>query len=160
MRGGSLPPALLCAAFGLLLAHVPRHRVPPCLAIMAGSAILAALVPVPSSLDDVVFAGCWASVVATALLLHWPRPLPRPLLPALAANAGFWSGAVIALSGVPLDLARSLPWALVCLPAAMVLKTPARLGVKIVGSWLVAVAILAAAVPLVETPGYEPDHLE
>ena len=59
-----------------------------------------------------------------------------------------------------MDLALSLPAVLICIPAALLLKTPLKLGIKIVGSWLVAVALLMAAVPLIETPGYAPDHYE
>lgn len=160
MRGGSLPPALLCLALGLLLAYVPRKVILPCIATLAVVSAFVVLVGFPRELEELVFAACWASVVGTALLLHWPRPIPSSVLLSLSANAGLWSGAVIALSGTPLDLALSLPAVLICIPAALLLKTPLKLGIKIVGSWLVAVALLMAAVPLIETPGYAPDHYE
>lgn len=160
MRGGSLPPALLCLALGLLLAYVPRKWILPSIATLAFVSAFVVLVGFPAELEELVFAVCWASVVGTALLLHWPSPIPMPVVLGLSANAGLWSGAVIALSGTPLDLAVALPVVLVCIPAGLLLKTPLRLGIKIIGSWLVAVALLMAAVPLIETPGYAPDHYE
>lgn len=47
----------------------------------------------------------------------------------------------------------ALPWVLLVLPALWLRRTRIGLAVKIVASWLGAVAILAAAVPLTLTPG-------
>lgn len=160
MRGGSLPPALLCLALGLLLAYMPRKWIIPCVATLAVISVLVVVVGVEAELEEVVFAACWLSVAATALFLHWPRPLGMRMMIGLSGNAGLWAGAVVAIAGKPLDLAVALPAVLICIPAALLLKTPLKLGIKIAGSWLVAVAVLMAAVPLIETPGYEPDHYE
>lgn len=159
MRGGALPPALLCAVLGLLLAYAPRRWIAPALAALVVVAGAVVLIGVPARLEEVAFLGCWISVVATAAALHLPGgPGPRATL-ALGLNAAVWTGAVVSVAGAALDLAIALPFALMVIPAIWVLQTPARLGVKIAASWLAAVAILAAAVPLTPTAGYEPDHL-
>lgn len=159
MRGGALPPALLCAVLGLLLAYAPRRAIAPALVALAVIAGLVVLVGVPARLEEIAFLGCWLSVLATAGALHFKGGPGRWTAFGLGANAGLWVGAVVAIAGEPLDLAIALPVSLLVFPAIWVLTTPARLAVKIVASWLAAVAILAAAVPLTPTPGYEPDHM-
>jgi len=160
MRGGALPPALLFAALGFLLAYAPRKLTPPAVLAMVAGAAGAFAIGVPDNLEEIAFAGCWISVMATALLLHLPGRLGALPLTMVGLNAGVWAGAVISVAGTPLDLVIALPAVLVVVPAALILHTPARVGVKIVGSWLAAVAILAAAIPLTPTAGYEPDHFE
>ena len=54
----------------------------------------------------------------------------------------------------------ALPWVLVTVPAAWLIAHGRGIAVKIVSSWLIAIALLSAALPLTPTPGYEPDHLE
>jgi hypothetical protein len=50
---------------------------------------------------------------------------------------------------------------LILLPAARVVSSYASTPVKVVSSWVIAVAILAATLQLIPvTPGYLPDHLE
>ena len=118
MRGGALPPALLAAALGFALAFVPRRVIALALGVFAVMAVAAALLSIPKASEGLVFLGCWASVVVTALTVHLPRGLPDRLALLLAANAGVWAGAVIAIAGVPLDLVRALPWAFLALPGA------------------------------------------
>jgi hypothetical protein len=80
---------------------------------------------------------------------------------AASLNAGFWAGAVIALSGSRLDLLKALPCVLVLLPAASGLRLRATIAAKTVASWLIAMAVLAAALQFLPvTPGYLPDHLD
>lgn len=160
MRGGALPPALLCAVIGLLLAYAPRRAVFAAIAGLVMVALAVAFLPLPGELEEVAFLGCWISVMASAAAIHLPSgPGPR-LAVALGLNAGIWTGAVIAIAGAPLDLAVALPAVLIVLLALWARTTTLGVGVKVVASWLGAVAILAAAVPLTVTPGYQPDHRE
>jgi hypothetical protein len=79
----------------------------------------------------------------------------------LSANAGIWAGAVTALSGPRSNLVKTLPCVLALLPAAFIIRRRAPIVVKVVASWLVAVAVLAGTLQLLPvTPGYLPDHLE
>lgn len=161
MRGGALPPALLAAALGFALAYAPRRALAPGLVVFAAAAVLASLVHLPAGWADGVFYGCWISVVLSALSVHLPKRLGFKGAIALSLNAGVWAGAVIAAAGAPLDLAKALPFALISLPAAWIAATRLQIGIKVVASWLVAVAVLAATLPTTTpTPGYVGDHLE
>ena len=161
MRGGALPPALLFAALGLALGSAPLRV--QAWSLVALCATLAALsrAAVPSGWLELVFLGCWTSVVATAAAVHLPgRPGPRTAL-ALSINAGVWSSGVVTLSGSRLDLLKAAPAVLLALPAAWLIARRASIAVKVASSWLIAIAILAAALPFLPvTPGYLPDHLE
>jgi len=156
-----LPPALVSVALGLALACAPRWVWRPSLVALIVTATALAIAPVPRGWLDWVFLGCWVSVAGSAATVHLPGGLhPRWAL-AASLNAGFWSGAVIALSGSRLDLLKALPFVLVLFPAALVVGLRAAIAVKVVASWLIAMAVLAAALQFLPvTPGYMPDHLD
>jgi hypothetical protein len=167
MRGGVLPPALLFAALGLSLAFAPgRAWVPSLLALfatLAACATLAALafLPLPHVWLEGIFLGLWISVMATAASVHLARGLSLRAALALSINASVWASAVVSVSGSRLDLLEALPFVLICLPASWVVSRYASIPVKVVSSWVIAVAVLAATLQLLPvTPGYLPDHLE
>ena len=161
MRGGALPPALLAGALGFALAFAPRRVIAPAAAAFFATAGLASLWRPDPTWADAIFYACWGSVVLTALSVHLPRAIGLRLGLLLAGNAGLWAGAVIAVAGVPLDLAKALPWVLISLPAGWLVTHRFPIGVKVVASWLIAVSLLAAALPATTpTPGYVGDHLE
>ena len=160
MRGGALPPALLCAALGFALAYAPPRAWALSLLALVLVATLVTFIPPPLAWRDPAFVGCWASIVVSALCVHLPRGVGPRLALALGLNAGVWTGAVIAVAGARLDLAKALPWALLCLPGAWLVATGKGLAIKVAASWLIAVALLAASLMLVPTPGYVPDHMD
>ena len=161
MRGGALPPALLCAALGFALAFAPRRALLPCLAALVAPAVLVAFLPIEPGWKEVAFMGCWISVIVAALSVHLPHGLGRWPALILALNTGVWAGAVIAVAGAPLDLAKSLPWVLLCLPGAWLVASGRPIFLKVAASWLIAVAILVASLPVITpTPGYVPDHMD
>lgn len=160
MRGGALPPALLCAGLAFALAFAPRGTAWPALVLLAVSAVTLSLLRWHIISPEIIFAGCWISVAATAALVHLPGGVRTPLALALAGNAGLWAAGVVAISGTLTDLASALSAALLVLPAAWLVAHRGAIAVKVVSSWLVAVAILAATLPIVPTPGYAPDHME
>jgi hypothetical protein len=160
MRGGALPPALLVAALAFALAFAPRRAWAPGLALLAVGALALVAMPIPADVRDVVFLGAWASIAATALSVHLPQGLTRTKGLAVSLNAGLWCGALAAVAGEPLDLVKAAPAALLLAPAAA-LAGRAPVAVKVAASWLVAVAVLCAALQaLPVTPGYLPDHLD
>jgi hypothetical protein len=113
------------------------------------------------SAGGVIGVGCWLSVAASAASVHLPGGLGPRWAFAASLNAGLWSGAVIALAGSRLDLLKALPGVLVLFPAASSLGLRATIMAKVVSSWLIAVAMLAAALQFLPvTPGYMPDHLD
>lgn len=160
MRGGALPPALLFAALAFALAFAPRRAVLPALLVAGVIALAAAFVPFPHRWTEALFIGCWISIILTSALVHLPRPLSAATVVAVAGNAGLWAGATIAVGGAPIDLVRALPVLLLVLPSRWLIGRHAGVAVKVAASWLIAVAILAATLPIVPTPGYVADHME
>jgi hypothetical protein len=148
-------------ALGLVLAFSSRRAWLPSIALLVTAAIVIVLTTVPSSWVEGVFLGCWISIAATAAAVQVPEGLSTPAAVALSVNAGIWVGAVTALSGSGFNLVKTLPCVLALLPAAFIIGRRAPILVKVVASWLVAVAVLAGTLQLLPvTPGYLPDHLE
>jgi hypothetical protein len=161
VRGGALPAALLCASVGLAIAFAPRRAWIPSIAILTATAIVAGTVVFGVSGLESVFFGCWMSVAASAATVHIPRGLRARGALVLSLNGGLWSGGVIAAAGSHADLLEALPCVLVLLPAAWIVRSDALIVVKVISSWLIAIAMLAATLALLPvTPGYMPDHLE
>lgn len=160
MRGGALPAALLCVVLGLALGYAPRRALVPAFAALAAAAGLTALAPVDPDHRELVFAGCWIGLIVTALLVHLPQGLPTGVAIAAAVNAGVWSSAVIAIEGQPVALATALPWALLAIPAGSIVAKGWGIAIKIMSSWLIAVALLSLFLPTANTPGYTRDHME
>ena len=156
-----MPPGLLFLALGLALAFTPRRALGPSLLALLATLAAGASVRVPQAWLEGVFFACWASVIATAATVHLGREIGPRAAVALSVNAGVWTSAVVSLSGTKLDLVKALPCVLISLPASWVVGRYDSIPVKVVCSWVIAVAILAATLQLLPvTPGYLPDHLE
>lgn len=160
MTGSTLPAALIFAALGFALSFAPhRVRAP---ALLAAAIMAAVLLQIP--LDDsaavLIYFACWASVIVTAASVNLPGGLPEPAALVLSLVCGVAAGAVIAAAGNAPDLALAALAALVILPASWLVGTGRGIAVKVVTSWLIAIALLAAFLPLTPTPGYAPDHMQ
>lgn len=161
MRGGVVPPALLFLALGLALAFSTRRAWAPSLLALLATLAAGALVHVPQTWIEGVFFLCWISAMVTAASVHLRDGLKVWAAVALSVNAALWTSAVVSLSGSKLDLLKALPCVLIVLPATWVVGRYGSIPVKVVSSWVVAVAILAATLQLLPvTPGYLPDHME
>jgi hypothetical protein len=160
MRVGVVPAALLFVALGLALAFAPRSaRAASLLALIATLGVFT-FVPTPQAWLEGVFLGCWIAVIATAASVHL-RGLGLLAALVLSVDAGIWASAVISLSGSRLDLLKALPCSLILLPASWVVRRYDSVPVKVVSSWIIAVAVLAITLQLLPvTPGYLPDHME
>lgn len=156
---GALPPALLAAALAFALAFATWRIIGLALAMFAVTAVAVSLSPIGETSRALVFVGLWASIIVTAAAVHLSRPAPAWRSLVLAVNAGAWAGATLSVAGTPGDLPRAMPVALLALPAAWLVGRGGGLAVKVVASWLIAVAILAATLPMIATPGFAPDHL-
>jgi hypothetical protein len=131
------------------------------LVILAMIATMMAFVPQPSSFTDAAFLGCWVSSVINSLSVHVPQKYRENFVLVLALNTGIWVGAVISLSAPKVDLAAALACTLCMFPAGWMLRRNQSIALKVVSSWLVAVAFLAATLQFLSvTPGYRPDHLD
>jgi hypothetical protein len=152
---------LLFVALGLALAFTPRRAWAPSLLALFATLSAFAFVPLPRSWLEGIFLGCWISVMATAATVHLVRGLNTYAAVALSLNAGLWVSAVVTLSGSRLDLLKALPCVLIGLPASWLIRQRASIAVKVVSSWVIAIAVLAATLQLLPvTPGYLPDHME
>ena len=160
MRGGFLPPAILIAALGLALAFVPLRRALIAAALMVVVTLIAWWSGPPVRWIEPIFVGCWLSVIATAGLVHRPLKLPPPVFLLAAANVGLWAGLVTSVAGKGRDLAIAVPCILLMFVGRPIVVRGWGIGVKVVASWLTAVAILATMVSLTPTPGYVQDHME
>jgi hypothetical protein len=161
MRGGVVPPALLFMALGLAFVFTSRSTWVPSLLALLASLGAFTLLPVPKAWVEGIFLGCWISVIVTAATVHLARGLSRHAALLLSLNAGIWASAVVSVSGSQLDLLRALPCLLIYFPATWITGRYASIPVKVVSSWIIAVAILAATLQLLPvTPGYLPDHVE
>ena len=159
MNGGLVPLLLLSATIGLMLAFVPRRRALLALAAFAVAALLGWAVPLGVS-SQIVFTALWLSAIVAALLVfipvaHWSfAAIPSCLI------AGFWLGACAALTGDLGALALGFLPALVAIPANWLTQRKLDIIIKVVASWMIAIASLSLFVSLIPTPGYKPDHME
>ena len=165
MRGDVLPVTLLCSALGLALGSTAAWIWITGVAalIFAASAAHCVLTSAGIGPDwaDGVYLACWISIAGSALSVYLPRPVGIIAAVVLALNTGVYSGAVSALTGSYRDLLEGLPGVLVLLPVRWVAQRSLLLPLKVVSSWLVAIAALAAVLQFVPiTPGYLPDHVE
>jgi hypothetical protein len=161
MRGGVLPPALLFSALGLALAFAPRIALAPSVLALVFGLAVSSFVPLPRPCLEAAFLGCWISVIGTAASVHLRGGLHPRAAAALSLNAGLWGGAVSSLSGSRLDLLSALPCVLLMLPASWVASRYSSVPAKVVSSWVIVIAALAAVLQMLPvTPGYMPDHME
>lgn len=165
MRDGVLTGALLCAALGVPLGFTPTQTRLWSVSVLAASALFTSIALVNAQLQpawaDMAFLNSWISVVGSASCVYLSCPVG--LLPALllSVNAGIWCGAVNALAGSPFGILQSLPAVAVLWPIAWAARRDATLAIKVIGSWLIAMAALSATLQFLPvTPGYLPDHLE
>lgn len=159
MRDTVLPVALLAAALGLALSYTGEKA-----AKNAGLAALAIAVPVavfPYGVmpETLVFILISLSVIALAATLHLPRLQTPKVLFGLACNAGLWAGLATHISGATEGL-MSLALVLLFIPGRLIVARGWGIGIKVVCSWLLAIAALEIALLFVPTPGYAPDHMD
>jgi hypothetical protein len=160
MRGGALPAALICAALGFALSFAPhRIRIPALIAAAAG-ALAVLQFPPDSSLTEGIYAACWLSIIIAAASVNLPGARAQWAMVVLALCCGTAAGGVIAIAAAPRDLALAATAVLVVVPASWLAQRGRGIAVKVVASWLIAIAMLAASLPLTPTPGYAPDHME
>ena len=160
MNGGIIPSLLLCATIGLLLSFTMGRVAWLAVSGMAAAAVVMALVALPQSLATAIFVGIWSTIIATAALAYFPPAVAARWALPLAIVAGVGVGSLASLSARKSDLVLALPIALLFVPGRWVVAHGYGLGIKIVASWMIAIAMLSTFVSLTPTPGYQPDHME
>ncbi len=154
-----VPAAMVFAALGLMLAFVPRRTGAAGIALAIVLASLASLWNLGAFPNDAAIMTCWGTVAVMAALTYWPRPLARRTNLAVAAIAGIVSGLAITASTTPSSLWQPLLASLIIIPATVAVERGYGVAPRVVASWLVAVAVLAALLPyVIAHPGYVADH--
>lgn len=154
----SVPLFMLSVAAGLLLLKVPANARLLSLSLMWGSAA-ASFLATSSGAEIPADQMLWAFVIATAAGAYFREGIATKLAPLVCAGSGVICGATVKAAGAPIQL-------LILVAAATVIFVPASRwplvdwGVKVVCSWLIAIAALAVTLPLVTTPGYQRDHMD
>jgi hypothetical protein len=122
-------------------------------------ALLASHLQFGASANDAAILACWAAIVVLAVRTYWPSPMVRLNNLVIAAAAGVVSGTAIAASASPSTLWQPLLTSLIIVPATLAVERGYAVAPRVVASWLVAVAVLAALLPyIVAHPGYVADH--
>ncbi len=160
MNGGIVPSLLLLATLGLLLSRTTLRVAWTGFAGMAVTAGIASLLTLPASMTTFIFIGVWVSIILTAGLTYLPMDVARRWAIPLAIVVGIWGGALASLSDRKGDLMLALPASLLFLPGRWIVAHGYGIALKIVASWMIAIALLSTFVSLTPTPGYEPDHME
>lgn len=160
MNGGIIPSLLLGATIGLLLSFTPLRVALFGGACLAATSILASLLAPPPSLQNAIFIGLWLSIILTAALTYLPHGAARRWAIPLATVGGLWIGGLASMSDRKSDLALALSVSLLWVPGRWIVARGYGLAVKIVASWMIAIASLSLFVSMTPTPGYEPDHME
>ncbi|MEP7131403.1 MAG: hypothetical protein ABI770_09770 [Sphingomicrobium sp.] len=137
----------------------PRNAVLSAIATVAVALVTSSLPIDPNALDW-VFVGLWVSVIVTVGLMHLWNRIPAPYAVAAGINAGAWAGMLAALSSLRAQMVYALSILLILFVGHWIVERGYGIALKVVGSWLVAIAILAIFVSLTPTPGYKPDHME
>lgn len=159
MNSEALPTLLLGAALALMLSFATRRATIIGLGACAVAAVIVFLVPLgqPSPL---VFVGLWLSVIVTAGTAYLPTSRWVNLTVLLSSNGGFWIGAYAGTTGPARNLVAGLVVALAVIPGKWLLARKFDMIIKVIASWLIAIAALSMFVSLMPTPGYKPDHME
>ena len=160
MNAGILPMLLISATVGLLLSLTTRRNAWFGFAAIAASGLTVSLFALPPRLSTPIFICAWLSVIVTAVITYLPPRLPERWAIPLSINAGVWVGALSSLSGRKLDLLLAVPVVLIFILGQWIVARGLGLGIKVVASWMIAIATLSIFVSMIPTPGYAPDHMQ
>lgn len=160
MNAGILPIGLLFLAVGLTLSFATLRDALVGIAALVGAALIAASLNLTASALEPVFVGLWVSVILTVALMHLPKGVALGWAAVAGLNAGAWAGALAEISSMRAHMIMAFPLALIMVPGRWIVANGYSIALKVVGSWVVAVATLAIFVSLTPTPGYKPDHMQ
>ena len=157
MSGTALPAGILVLALALAISSAATATIRQCLLLLVATTALAGLFGAGFGSARLISPACWVSVIVTAAAAYLPRELPRPFALLLTVNAGLWCG--LLATGDRTAFA-ALALALLALLGRKAVERGYAIALKVAASWLLAVAILALALPLFTTPGNVQDHMD
>ena len=156
-----LPAVLVAAAFGIAIANVRSEWLWSSIVVFVASAAIVAFAPIPAVWNERTYLACWIVVVACSAGVHLPNALRARVMVVLAVAAGATGGAVAGAANAHAIVASLSLIATTTSLASRAVAQRVPLAPKVVSSWLIAVALLAATLQMLPvTPGYLPDHLE
>ena len=154
----SVAVIMLTSAAGLVLLKAPASTRLIGLSLMWASAAI--FFVITASRAELPAAQIlWVFVIATAAIAYLPEAAGMKLAPLVCLASGAICGAAIKTAGAPLQLLL-LSGAAAALFVPRIRPPLVDWGVKVVCSWLIAVAALAVTLPLITTPGYQRDHMD
>ena len=160
MNSGNAPFMLMGVTLGVVLSRVEKRVAWAGLAIAMIGAAITALVPIGAAATDIIYGGLWLSMIVTAVLAFVPTAHVTRLTIIAAGNVGAWSGALAGLGGIRTGLLIALPFALLFVPGQWIVARGQDVAMKVVASWMIAIASLSLLVSLMPTPGYKSDHMQ
>lgn len=161
MKGEALAAGLLLATLAFALAFVTRRIAVAAVGLATVIMVSVAFVGTAGEGSNVLFAACWLTLIVLALSVYWPgRAQRHAWLPFVgAAVAATIAGLLFASGNAWLSLPMAVGLAAATAGAGIVVSRGWSIALRVVTSWLLAVALLVGAIPhLVVHPGYEPDH--
>ncbi len=159
MRDGTLPAGMALVLAALMLGYLPRRTALIGVIITALVAAVASLFPLSRAQGETMIVASCVMVAVDSLAVYWPGRASRPVVLGLSALTGLVAGLTLATaSSLPMGYLALLALSTV-LPASLAAHNGLGVAPRVVASWLVAVALLAAVLPFATShPGYVPDH--
>ncbi len=159
MRDGILPAAMLLMMVGLMLGRQTLRSAIVAALRSGGLAVAFSLIPNVRFGADAAITACCAVTALVSIPVYWPRLLPKWAIMIVAIFAGVATGLTLAVTAASPGTDLAILGLLTLLPASIAERNGFGVATRVVASWLVAVAVLASALPLVIVhPGYVPDH--
>jgi hypothetical protein len=159
MSGGGGLAALQCAATAILLSFSASGVARFGAALFLLCAGAASLMTIPDSWFSTLLVVIALGVLACALPIYRPGGVPAGLAIPIAAGTGAAAGLALAAGG-----GRSSPAVLLTvllfIGGRQVVLAGYPLVPKVIAGWLVAIAMLSAALPIVSVPGYSATHMD
>jgi hypothetical protein len=159
VNGVLMLAALQSCALALLLSFVPGAIARRCAALFLICAGALSWVQAPPGWGPILLIASAISVLVTVLPIHLQDRVSDLLALVLSACAGSLVGLTIAV-GADAEPLATLPIILLFIVGRGLVTRGYSLVPKVISGWLVAIALLSAALPLVATPGYVPDHID
>lgn len=160
MRDGALPAIALCLMLGMMLAYARPRSVLAAIVVLGLSALGASAIVFPLEWQAYVVIACWCGTMLFAMAIYLARSIPVLGAILAAATAGAMTGALTGEIGRPGVLASALPCVLVCLPAGWLVRRRHAIVLKVLTSWIVAVAVLSTGLTIAAGVNAGADHLE
>ena len=159
MNGGIVPFLMIGFTVGLMLAFAPPRETWVALGVLTAAALLAFALPIGLP-ETTVFVGLWGSLAIIAATTYFRVARAPVVTIPLSLIAGLCIGTGAGYSDDGGGLVLALLFALASFPGKWIVARKFDIAVKVVASWMIAIASLSMFVSLMPTPGYKPDHME